>query len=203
MKSFRKLLLPGLALCAGLLLFSGCQRPVGYVDPDGPRTVVTLDSINIQDWSRAADEMVASMVETGVLDRAPNLPAVLALSRITNDTSEQVDTDMLTRRIRVSLNRTGKVVTTTTVGLGGVAEDPLARERAERERFLHGEQAAPQAQPYWSLSGKILEDRVRAGRTRQTTYIFQLSLTEIATGLALWEDERRITKQGTRPSVGW
>lgn len=199
--SFLRLLAAGSLLLAGVS-FTGC-RSAGYVDPDGPRTVVTLDSINIQDWSRAVDEMVASMVETGVLDRAPELPAVMAVSRITNNTSEQVDTDMLTRRIRVSLNRTNKVVTTTTVGLGGVAEDPLAQQEAEYRRFTQGDQAAREARPYWSLSGKILEDQVRAGRTRQTTYIFQLSLTEINTGLALWEDERRITKQGTRPAVGW
>ena len=38
---------------------------------------------------------------------------------------------------------------------------------------------------------------------RQTTYTFQLSLTTVRDGLAVWEDETQITKQGQRSSVGW
>jgi PBP1b-binding outer membrane lipoprotein LpoB len=32
---------------------------------------------------------------------------------------------------------------------------------------------------------------------------FQLSLTTVKDGLAVWEEEKQITKQGTRSSVGW
>jgi PBP1b-binding outer membrane lipoprotein LpoB len=42
-----------------------------------------------------------------------------------------------------------------------------------------------------------------SGSTRQSTYSFQLSLTDSKTGLAVWEDKKEITKQGTRPSVGF
>lgn len=194
-----------LALCllaAGLL--TGCSSGTGgnaaYVDSSGPRTVVSLEKINIQDWNNAADKMVQSLLNSTVLDKAPQQPTVMAISRIVNSTSEQIDTDMLTKKIRVALSQSGKVVTTTTFGKN--AEDALAKEAGDAAAFMQGEQA-PNRIPYYTLSGKILEDYAKAGNTRQRTYIFQLSLTEVKTGLAVWEDEVSITKQGKRNAIGW
>ncbi len=192
------------ASALGLLVLgaaAGC-RPAGYVDPGGPRTIVTLDDINIQDWNQAADIMIDSLLTSGALEQAPEQPSVMAVSRIVNNTSIQVDTNMLTGKIRRDLNQSGKVLTTTTIGLGGRVEDPLAESEREYREFME-DRPTEQRRPYFTLSGRIMEDQVRAGRTRQTTYIFQLALTEVRTGLALWEDEVQITKQGTRPAIGW
>ncbi|MDP0495486.1 MAG: penicillin-binding protein activator LpoB [Verrucomicrobiota bacterium JB024] len=167
--------------------------PAKYVDSAGPRTIVSVDEINIQDWSSASDQMIDSLLSSGVLERAPSQPAVLAVSRIINDTRTHVDTDLLTKRIRIALNRSGKAMTTTTIDVLASPEDPLAAAVSQK--------AAPT--PFFSLSGKILEVNARAGDTKQVTYVFQLSLTEITTGLAVWEDQVEITKQGSRASVGW
>lgn len=191
-----------LALILGGCANGGGTRDASYVDSAGPRTIVSLDQINIQDWSNAADQMVQSLLNSGILNRAPSSPAIMVVSRITNNTTQQVDTDMLTKKIRVALNQSGKVVTTTTYGPGGQAEDPLARETAELEKFQSGD-STNMPLPYFSLSGKLLENRAQAGNTKQVTYTFQLSMTEIPTGLAIWEDEVQITKQGQRNAVGW
>ncbi|MBP7143481.1 MAG: penicillin-binding protein activator LpoB, partial [Opitutaceae bacterium] len=90
----------------------------------------------------------------------------------------------------------------TTLGLGGKAEDPLAKEAAEMQAMLAGQKKTTTL-PYYTLSGKLIEDRARAGRTRQVTYTFQMSLTTVKDGLAVWEDEKQITKIGTKPSVGF
>ena len=185
------------------LLFTGCESTEAkYVDSKGPETVVSLDQINIQDWTNASDQMISSLLTSGVLERAPEQPAIMAVSRIVNNTQQQVDTDMLTKKIRVALNQSGKVVTTTTIGLGGKAEDPLAKDASDMNAFMSGEKQQTKM-PYYTLSGKLLEDRARAGSTRQVTYTFQLSLTEVKSGLAVWEDEKQITKQGKKASVGW
>ncbi len=190
-----------LSAAIAALALAGCQS-ARYIESTGTETVVTLDQINIQDWNNAAGQLVASLLNSGVLERAPRQPAILGISRIVNNTQQQVDTDSLIKKIRVDLNRSGKVLTTTVIGLGGRAEDPLALAEAEYRATV--DDTAPAAvRPDFSLSGKLLEDRARAGRTRQVTYSFQLSLTEIATGLAVWEEEVQITKAGTRPAVGW
>lgn len=191
-----------LGTCTLAALLSGCGGGAQYVDSQGTQTIVSLDQINIQDWSNAADQMVASLLSSGVLDNAPSQPAIMAVSRIVNTTTTQVDTANLTKKIRVALTQSGKVLTTTTYGLGGQAEDELAKQTMELYK-LQNNDASSMPLPYYTLSGKLLENRATAGRTRQVTYTFQLSLTQISTGLAVWEDEVNITKQGRNAAVGW
>jgi len=205
MKSSLRSLIASAAFAPAAFLITGCEttsNEAKYVDSKGKDTVVSLDQINIQDWNQAAEQMVASLIASGVLERAPTQPSIMAISRIVNNTQTQIDTDSLTKKIRVALNQSGKVVTTTTMGLGGAAEDPLAKDAAEMQAMLGGKKQTTTL-PYYTLSGKLLEDRARAGNTRQVTYTFQLSLTTVKDGLALWEDEKQITKQGQRPSVGF
>ena len=141
---------------------------------------------------QAADAMTANLLASGVLDKVSNPPAVLAISRIVNNTANQIDTDLLIKRIRVAVLQSGKAVTTSTVGLGSTAEDPLAKQYQQQIR-----------NPDFTLSGKIIQLAVKAGSTSQSTYSFQLSLTDPKTGNAVWEDYKDITKQGERPSVGF
>jgi len=186
-----------------ILLLIGCGGGARYVDSTGPETIVSLDQIDIQDWNEAADDLVQELLASGVLDEAKSTPAVLAISRIVNNTSEPVDTNLLTRRIRITLNQSGKALTTTTIGLGGDAEDPLARDQAAYESFRRGGPPDPSVNPEYSLSGRLIETKARARNTRQTTYTFQLALTQISTGLAVWEGDKNITKQGRKNAVSW
>jgi hypothetical protein len=105
---------------------------------------------------------------------------------------------LLVKKISVALNRTGKVQTSTTYGIGGPA-DPIA---ADMQRQQELNQGVGSRRPDYTLSGKIIEVRDRAGDTRQSSFVFQLSLSSNA-GVAVWEDEKTITKQGTRPAVGF
>lgn len=183
-----KTLIPVVTLAAAL---AGCSSPnAHYIQTGGQESVVNVGQINIQDFMSAADSATSDLLASGVLDRVPHPPAVLAISRIVNNTSQQLDTDLLVKKIRVALLQSGKAVTTTTYGLGG-PEDPLAAQTQQSS-----------VMPDFTLSGKIIETFVRAGDIRQATYSFQLSLTD-RRGLAVWEGEKQITKQGTRPSVGF
>jgi uncharacterized protein (TIGR02722 family) len=198
-------LLCSASLTAALLVLPACDSSAKRIDPGGTDTIVSLNKIDIQDWADAADTMIQSLIESGELDKAGTQPAVIAMSRIKNNTTEQIDVDMLTKKIRTALNKSGKARTTTTVGLGGKAEDPLAKGEGQRAEFFNDgdDPAVKQARPQFTLSGKIIEDRAKAGSTRQTSYIFQLSLTDVKNGLAVWEDEKTITKQGKKNAVGW
>jgi uncharacterized protein (TIGR02722 family) len=144
--------------------------------------------------------MTGELLASGALDRVKNPPAILAISRIVNNTGKQIDTDLLVKKIRVALLQSGKAVTTTTFGLGGQAEDPLASGMQQKSDFLNDKNTTGKAD--FSLSGKIIQLNARAGNTTQATYSFQLSLTDTA-GLAVWEGEKEITKQGTQGSIGF
>lgn len=178
------------------------------IETGGTESVTSLNKIDVQDWMEAADNMTQTLIESGVLDRgaaAKGDTPVIAISRIVNNTTERIDTDMLTKKIRVNLNRSGKALTTTVIALGGKAEDPLAKGENERADFFNdGDDPTVKVErPDFTLSGKIIEDRASAGKVQQTTYVFQLSLTDVKRGLAVWEDETPITKQGKKNSVGW
>jgi uncharacterized protein (TIGR02722 family) len=194
----------GLLSSTGMLLLAGCATQTAYVDPASSRMITSVGRIDVQDFTQASDTMVQSLIDNlinaGKLQSAvPAEPALLAISRIQNKTGMQFDTDMLVKKIRVALNRTGRVQTTTTMNLGG-AEDPLAADQQKAKEFFEDKKRT--RLPDYTLSGKILEDATRAGNLRQSTYVFQLSLSS-ASGVAVWEEEKTIVKQGTRPSVGF
>lgn len=182
-------------------VIGGCATNAHYVETGGRENVVSVNQINIQDYIQAANAAVNDLLASGALDRVPNPPAVLAISRIVNNTGQQIDTDLLVKKIRVAVLNSGKALTTTTMGLGGTAEDPMAKGLQQENEFMNDQKTT--RKPDFTLSGKIIETTARAGSTRQSTYSFQLSLTDARTGLAVWEGEKEITKQGTRSSVGF
>jgi len=177
---------------------------VKYVDPGSTRTLVSLDKINLQDLNQAAEAMITSLrenfINAGKLNGSgPNGLAVLKIERVINDTAEQWDPDLLTKKIRIDLNRTGKVATTTT--FGNDAESKIGQEQAQERQFLN--KGGGVLNPDYTLTGKVIEDRNRSGNRREKVYVFQMTLTDIRNGLAIWEEEKPIVKQGSRSSVGW
>jgi uncharacterized protein (TIGR02722 family) len=180
-----------------------CGPQATYKDSRGNDLVVSLDQPNIQDFNQAADNLVQSMMVSGVLERAPRQPAVMGISRVVNDTSTAFDTDQLVKKIRVALLQTGKIEVTTTIGLGGKPEDPMAKGVQDMKDFESGQSNRMPDLPDYTLTSKILENRASAGDTRQVSYIFQMSLTDTRSGRAVWEGEETITKQGRKNAVGF
>jgi hypothetical protein len=196
--------LPMLLQVAVLTLIVGCASRSAYVNPQGPDTAVNAGQINIQDFAAAADTFVNEILERvsqGQLPSSrPGKPAIMAISRITNKTLQHVDIDQLVKKIRVQLNRSGRILTTTTLAYGEV-EDPLAKQTQEQLQ-AQGKTDGPLIADY-TLSGSILDDIARKSRmTTQASYIFQLSLTD-RNGIALWESEYIVTKQGRKAAVSW
>jgi len=181
-------------------VLAGCSS-AHYVETGGHESVVSVGEINIQDYIQAANSATSDLLASGALDKVPKPPAVLAISRIINNTGQQIDTDVLVKKIRVALLNSGKAQTTTTMGVGGTAEDPMAKGLQQEAQFKADQQNTPT--PDFTLSGKIIETRAQSGTTHQSTYSFQLSLTDAKTGLAVWEGEKEITKQGKRNTVGF
>jgi len=194
---------------AGSSFLSGCaSAPARRIDPTGTQTITTIGGLDIQDATDAAGALSESLLASGILGREGK-PSVIAIDRYINNTSQQIDRDRIIKKIRVTLNRAGVAQTMTTIDSGGNigGESDIAskeaRARQEDDRIDQSEERSERTAPDYALTFKLLEETARAGKVRQTTYIFQMSLTDVRTGLAVWEDEQSITKQGTKPSVGW
>lgn len=188
-------------------IFFFALLPAGFASAGNGKVDQTI-GLNAGDFDQAADAAIGSLLGSGAVDRPGGGRYVLVISRIINDTTQRIDTDQLVKKIRIALLRSGKVVTTTAIGLDG-AEDEMthaARElRGSAEFDQRGVAGQGQLQaPDFSLSGKIIQ-RVNSidRRTQQVDYYFQLTLTDINTGLAFWEDEYPITKVGKARTTSW
>jgi PBP1b-binding outer membrane lipoprotein LpoB len=174
--------------------------------------VTTIDDLDIQDATDAAGAMSASLLEANILGR-DGTPSIIAIDRYVNATTQQIDRDEVIKKIRVTLNKAGVAQTLTTIDsrgeTGGESNigSKFARENIDTVPGSPG-RATPEALvPDYALTYKILENQARVRRfgrdVKQVTYTFQMSLTDVRNGLAVWEDETQITKQGKTPSVGW
>lgn len=197
--SFKTALLGALVLPAAFV-FTGCQSSqVRVVDSKGTQALVT-SGINSQDWANAADQLVNSLLTSGALDKAPAQPAILAVDRIINNTTLNVDTDLLIKKIRVALTQTGKVAITNTMGLGERAV--VASEASELDEMMTGKKAKVIA-PHYTLYAKLIQQTDKINGVTQNTYTFQMSLINVKSGLTVWEEEREIAKQSKKSAVGW
>lgn len=201
----KKTVLLGIISSTMALMLSGCaSTEVIRVDPNGPRTLDSIHKLNMQDWNEAADDLITKMQNEFIgqakfqSSRGPGEKSVLAISRFVNDTGEQINEDLLVKRIRVALNQTGKFDTDVTSGLG-VVEDPLADAWKRQYTFEHGGNLPA---PDYSLTIKIIHDKTHTGNTTEVTYSFQLSLATMD-GLAVWEGEHLIVKQKNGRVVGF
>jgi len=190
-----------------IFLISGCVSTTQNIDMNNDKEQAVM-GLDYRDFQKAAGEAVSSMLQSGALNKRGGGRYVLAISRIVNDTMQRIDTDQLIKKIRVELLQSGKVVVTTAVGANG-AEDKLAMQARQLRNSDEFNQAtvAKKGQmiaPDLSLSGKIIQRDIKVNSgTQQVEYYFQLTLTDINTGLAFWEGESVIGKRGSNKSVSW
>ena len=197
-----KKMLP-IAALAGLAI-TGCASPgARTIETGSSESITTVNHIDDQDWTKAATKLTNSMMNTPGLFDANNDGSKkrIAISRIINNTSEVVDNDLLVQQIRVTLFQSGKVIFTTIGGL--TVEDPLAQKNKEKSDFATGDgNPNPVAiLPDYTLSGKLIENQARAGDIRQSTFNFQMTLSN-KNGDSVWEGNQPITKIGAHNSVG-
>jgi hypothetical protein len=198
-----KKILP-IALCAVL---AGCGGTT-VVDLDDERSVSAMQDVmelEYRDWTKTAENMTKSMMASGAFSRVKN--PVIAMGPIKNDTMQRFDTDILTKKIRTTLLKSGRAQVTTSFKNNGAAEDGTTY--AVRDVRNDPEYDASTVvgtgtlvAPNMSLSGKMLQRNLKldsgwfSSVDTRVEYYLQLTLTDVKTGLALWEDEQPIIKEG-------
>lgn len=179
---------------------AGCER-ARYVETGSPEGIISVGDVDFQDILKASSGMLESLAETGVLKTAKQKPAQLIIGEIVNDTSSRFDVGELTYRMREQLVNSGQAAVVTTYGQ--TPEDKTAQDLLRRQAFLKGERASQMPDPDFSLSGKITQVKRTAGDTKQVSYTFRLTLTNIRTGLESWTKTVSMTKVGNKPAVGF
>ena len=168
----------------------------------------TTFGLDYRDFEYSAKQAVDSFLSSPLSDKpGSDAPWVMAISRIINDTTLNIDTDQLVKKIRIALLNSGRVVTTTAVAAGGPEDAMSAQVRELEDSDLFNQDTVAQrgtmVAPELSLSGKIIQRTNRVGNKQQVDYYFQLTATNIATGLAYWEFEEVIAKLGSNSNFSW
>ena len=134
-----------------VLLVSLCTLaaagPLGCVD-SGPKVVSLTDpayssrpatggettfGLDYRDFEYSAKQAVDSFLSSPLSNKpGSDAPWVMAISRIINDTTLNIDTDQLVKKICIALLNSGRVVTTTAVAAGG-PEDAMSAQVRELE----------------------------------------------------------------------
>ncbi|MBR7158122.1 MAG: penicillin-binding protein activator LpoB [Alphaproteobacteria bacterium] len=189
------------------LMVSGCGTTV--VDLDNPEEKAAMSNVmalEYRDFEKAANKAVQEMISSGAVTNRSGGRYVLVISRITNDTMQKIDTDQLIKKIRTQLLQSGKVVVTSAVGLDG-AEDPMVMKARQLRKSKEVNQANVAKKgtivaPDLSLSGKIIQRNLDLDfGGERVEYYFQLTLTDLTTGLAIWEGETPIIKEGRKAPI--
>ena len=197
------------ALVAIIVSFTltGCNSMPERVDMRNDRVVETM-GLQYRDFDEAAAKMIDSLLGGRALVHPNGGRYILAIGDIKNDTMQRIDTDQLIKKIRIALLNSGRVVVSTAVGVNGAEDKMIYMQRELRGNSEFNQtRVAKKAQLQafdLSMSGKILQRNVTTGGGKtQADYYFQLTITDVNTGLGIWEGEERISKRGSSRSVSW
>lgn len=192
------------------LFLAGCsnKQPQYIGDGSGMSVAPVTMGIDKGDFEKAAMEVTQSLLESGALNKPGGGRYVVAIDKVINDTTQRIDTDLLIKKIRIAMLKSGKAVVTSAIKVGG-AESTLShsvRELRNNDEINQKTIAkkGTMIAPDMGLSGKIIQKNAKTYKGDQVVdYYFQLTLTELASGLAFWEDEISVSKMGSNKSVSW
>jgi uncharacterized protein (TIGR02722 family) len=199
-----------LIVLSAIILVSGCTQPTTNIDitNDTGKAVMALD---YRDFDQAATAMIDSLLRSGALAKQDGGRYVVVTGRIVNDTMQRIDTDQLMAKIEQQMMNSGQVVMTSAVGGKGATDDMIyqmrdIRDSAQSDEFK--QETMPEKQqiiaPELSIAGKILQRNIKYdNNTVQVEYYFQLQLTEVASGLRFWQEEKILGKRGDKKMTSW
>ena len=116
---------------------------------------------------------------------------------------QRFDTDILVKKIRTTILKSGRAqIATNFTGEDTTSNKMRAtRENAEYDQSTFATTGTLVA-PNMSLSGKMLQRNIKlqsgwfSSVDTRVEYYLQLTLTDLKTGLSVWEDEKPIVKEG-------
>lgn len=189
-----------MAVCLALCACGGTR----VVDLDDSRDVANMQQVmelEYRDWTNTAEKMTESMIKSGAL-KSEKKP-VIAIGNIVNDTTQRIDTDILTKKIRTTLLKSGSAQITTNFTGEDATSNAVRNMRGNNEYNQNTiAKSGTLVAPNMSLSGKMLQRNIKlesgifSAVDTRVEYYLQLTLTDLNSGLSVWEDEQPIIKEG-------
>lgn len=124
---------------------------------------------------------------------------VLVISDIENRTDDDIDIELVSRKFARAIRNSKKFVLTNAIAGSGSKKDKmikntrLLRNNEEYNQYTTKEKGGLLA-PDYSLAGKITQRKRNIGKEVRVDYQFLIVLSDIKTGIVVWDNETRISK---------
>lgn len=189
------------ASAALAVMLTSCGTPPQRLDPAGNQGIISTDKIDFKDFQIAAEKGINSLLTSGALNRADGRKTVIMVSEVRNNSSMRtLNTQILTDKIRQAILRSGKAMATSAVGQGKDNAVKQVRDLENSEMFNQNtvQKQGTVIAPDMSLSGEITQEMRKSGRTEESYFFIHMVVTDLSNGLAVWEDNVEILKQGKK-----
>lgn len=203
MKNSKKIWVAAVGLS---VLLSGCAKMPQIIGENTAHKSPTTMGIDRQDFEKAASDMVQTLFQSGVLS-SKGRKGVVMISDVINDTTQRIDTKMITKKIRIAILRSGQAYVTAAQGTERDDTTIKATRATRGNKEFNQKTAIKEGQMInadFGLAGYILQRSTKTADGDQLVdYYFQMQLTDAVTGLAMWEDEVLVSKLGSNETVTW
>lgn len=169
----------------------GCTASTQRVDTQQDAEVTV--SYDFHDIDQAVAELSQSLLQSARLGGTEASPKVIALGRVTNDTCQHLEMDLITQRLGEALMATGRYEITAAVADQASNRDTMIatartlRSNAEFKQISLPGQGQLKA-PEISLTGKLTQRNVRRDNGGlRVEYFLLLQATRLSDGAVVWQ----------------
>ncbi len=205
-----KMMFSTLAVICAVVMLAGCGRQTTVVNQDLDREVVV--GLDYKDFENAATQTTNAILASRKLTMAtPDKTRVysVAISKVTDDTPFNLDTDLITARVSEALLADDRfVISATFADKASNREEMIGDVRLARGNDEFDQSTVQQkgtlAGADFALGGKITARDVRRDNGgHQYEYYFILRMTDLKTGNVVMSKETKIIKRTESKNHTW
>jgi uncharacterized protein (TIGR02722 family) len=192
-----------LIAAAVLVLTVGCAGPRAFTRGayEDPQTIALLDDrFNENDMQLIAKTMVNSLSASPRVAGSAGAPAVL-VGKMRNRTTEHIDLQSLSDKIRTALIQSGKFQFVDVVNRPDIAEE----YEYQQSGYVDPKQAkgpGSQTGADFLLTGALTSNIQEVGKDKLVYYKATFQLTNLLTSEIVWTEEKEIRKAYQKRSIG-
>ncbi|MFA6688634.1 MAG: penicillin-binding protein activator LpoB [Sphaerochaetaceae bacterium] len=179
-----------------LLLATACTSTPKVSRIDAQEQLDLSGNWNDTDIQLVTESLIRSCLSTGWADdfyRANRRNPVIVIGTIANNSSEHIDTSIISKKVEIALLSSGKADTVADIA----KRDDVRKEREEQQYYASVDTAAQLAQETGAdflMQGSIKTNVDQVGGKAVRTYYVDLELIDITTSRKIWLDEDTVKK---------
>ena len=185
-----------LGLCVGVMLIGcGGSKNASYVKDSSDYVSFGID---YHDIDRVIEKNTRSLLSSQYV-RTMQGKKLLVIADIVNETSEDIDVELVARKLAREMRKSGKFTLTNAISGSGARSDRMIKDSRkltqdssfnQRTTIENGTLEAPEL----SLSGKFVQRNKKISKVTRLDYMFLLTLSDIKSGKVVWDHEEIISK---------